>query len=503
MEKKKKMKNLKKLWQAIMAGFAVLIFFTYCKDSEELTPKTSHNPSQPVVINHFIPDSGRVATQMLISGENFGGYKEKIAVEVNGKKAVVIGVNPEGTLIYCIVPSLRENGQDREAGERISAEVKVIVGDKVSNIPEKKLKYTFTQNVSTFLGYTDQDGNTAITDGSFEVAQFQTPFWLAFDTDIYGPKDEFGKPKKNIYLIEENVGLRFIDLYNKRVETIFRTQDQMHRPRTIAFTINTSGSANYRDTMIIANDGNDWNWIGTVIIPRDSASRKFTNGTPVPWKVVMRHKQCNGGAIHPVSGDYWFNSYNKSEVYKVFQRPTNDATWRYGGPTANDLNEDGKEGTKYFFLVQDDRWEFNIQIAPSGSFAYIVSKNQHYIARMEYDPAKRAFQKPNPFVGTKQKRGFKDGVGVGNTLFWEPQQGAFDKYDNFYVTDGLNHCIRKVTPQGQVSTFAGRPENPGYSDGALRDAQFRCPFGIIYDDEIQTFYIADRDNRRLRSIKVE
>ena len=469
--------------------------FTSC-DSSEVEEPVKHNPSSPVKILSVEPDNISVATQVLISGENFGGYLEDITVEFNGKKAAVIGVNPEGTLVYCIVPSLRELGEDREAGDKCEASVRVKVGNTESNIPAKPLSYTFTQSVSTFLGYTDQDGNTAITDGDFEDAQFQSPFWLAFDTDIDGPRDEYGKPKKNIYLIEENNGLRFIDLYNKRVETVFRTTGDLQRPRTIAFTL--AG-----DTMIIANDGNDWNWNGTVVIPRNKETRKFADGSPTPWRVVMHHKQCNGGAIHPISGDYWFNSYNKSEVFKVFQRPSDGTMWRYGGPNPGDLNEDGREASHYFFLVQDDRWEFNIQIAPSGSFAYIVSKNQHYIAKMDYNFSSGAFSKPVPFVGTRQRAGFLDGVGLDNTLFWEPQQGAFDKYDNFYVADGENKCIRKVTPQGQVSTFAGRPGNAGYSDGALRDAQFNSPFGIIYDDEIQTFYIADRNNRRIRMIKVE
>jgi DNA-binding beta-propeller fold protein YncE len=122
---------------------------------------------------------------------------------------------------------------------------------------------------------------------------------------------------------------------------------------------------------------------------------------------------------------------------------------------------------------------------------------------MNYIFEKGVFVNPVPFVGSQKKKGFQDGVGVGNTLFNEPQQGAFDKDDNFYVCDGENNCIRLVTKQGQVSTFAGRPGNPGYSDGALRDAQFDGPFGIIYDDEINTFYVADRDNRRIRTIKVE
>jgi hypothetical protein len=491
-----KKKKTVSLWKAILAPCLVFpLFFASCEDDGEIRI-VPHDPSKPVVVTKFSPDSGRVATQMLIDGENFGGNKESISVFVGGKKAAVIGVNPQGTLIYCIVPTLR--GEEmREDGETIEALVKVVVGNAESNVLDKPHYYTFSQNVSTFLGFTDQDGNTAVVDGSFENAQFQNPFWLAFDTDIDGPKDKNGNPKKNIYLIEENIGMRYIDLYEKQVSTVFRTGNGVARPRTIAFTLNPNDLEYNRDTMIIANDGDDWSWIGTVIIPRDSVTRRFL----APWKAVMHHKQCNGGAIHPVTGDYWFNSYNKSQVYRVFDRSGDP--WRYGGPTANDLNEDGKEGTKCVFYVQDNNWEFNIQIAPSGKFAYIVSKNQHYIAKMEYIDEKNAFDNPTPFVGTKQKRGFKDGVGVENTLFWEPQQGAFDRDDNFYVCDGENHCIRKITPQAQVSVFAGRPENPGYSDGALRDAQFDSPFGIIYDDDIQTFYVADRDNRRIRSIKVE
>lgn len=498
------MKNTYKslIWMMSMVSFFVFpVYFSSCVDPE-LTEIVDHDPTKPVKFSAFFPDSGRVATQMLIEGENFGGHKDSIAVFINNKKAAVVGVNPEGTKLYCIVPSMRGTAFHEE-GDEVELPVKVVVGGSTEVVLEKKLVYTFSRNVSTFLGFTDQDGNTAIVDGSFERAQFQSPFWLAFDTDVDGPKDEFGKPKKNVYLIEENNGVRFIDMYNKEVSTVFRTGNGVGRPRTIAFTLNDPNNAQYmRDTMIIANDAGGWGDIGTIVIPRDSVSRRFGKpGVSVPWRTVMHHKQCNGGAIHPISGDYWFNSYEKSQVYKVFNR--GGLTWRYGGPTADKLNEDGKEGVNFFFLVQDNNWEFNIQIAPSGRFAYIVSKNQHYIARMEYNFEKRAFERPQPFVGSQKRAGFKDGVGVGNTMFDQPQQGAFDKDDNFYVCDGENNCIRKVTPQGQVSTFAGRPGAPGYSDGALRDAQFDGPFGIIYDDDINTFYIADRDNRRIRTIKVE
>lgn len=464
----------------VLALLSVIVFFVGCVDPlKEDGPKVEHDPNKPVTITSFSPDSGRVATQMLIYGQNFGSDASKINVTIKDKKAAVIGVNNEGTIIYCIVPSFV--GTDIVHGGDVDyGSVKVKIGSK-EVVADKELRYTYTENVSTFLGFTDQDGNTAIVDGEFEKVQFQSPFWLAFDK----PTPE-GTPR-NFFLIEENNGLRFINMQEKKVETLFRTGNGVGRPRTIAFTLDY-------DTMIVANDAGNWTDIGTVILVRDQISGRF----PHNWKTVMNHKQCNGGAIHPLTNEYWFNSYDKSQVYKVKDRTT--IPWKYGNASANNVN--GSEGLNYVFLVQDNQWEFNIQIAPSGSFAYIVSKNKHYIAKMNFNFSTGFFEKPTPFVGMQNKPGFLDGVGL-NTQFREPQQGAFDNQDNFYVCDGENNCIRKITPTGQVSTFAGRPGNPGYSDGALRDAQFDGPFGIIFDQNNQTFYVADRDNRRIRTIKVE
>jgi len=474
----KKKKNPKLVLQAILAGFAVMFFFTYCEEKID-QQGNPHDPAKAVVINRFAPDSGRVATQMLIYGSNFGSDLSKITVTVKDKKAAVINVTPDGTVIYCIIPSLKGEKTVTE-GDEDSGFVTVKIGNSEVTT-EKEFHYTYSQNVSSFLGFTDQDGNSAIVDGDFEKAQFETPFWMAFDRE-----EGVGVPR-NIFLIEENNGLRFINMQEKKVETVFRTGNGVDRPRTIAFTFDY-------DTMIIANDAGNWGDIGTIMLLRDPIAGRFLGS----WRTVMNHKQCNGGAIHPVTGEYWFNSYEKSQVYKVRDRST--VPWRYGNATG--INPNGSEGLNYFFLVQDNGWEFNIQIAPSGKFAYIVSKNKHYIAKMEFNFETGNFEKPQPYVGSINKSGFVDGVGL-NAQFWEPQQGAFDEDDNFYVADGLNHCIRKVTPTGQVSTFAGRPGNRGYSDGALRDAQFFDPFGIIYDNVNQVFYIADRGNHRIRTITVE
>jgi hypothetical protein len=484
MEKKRKTKWW---WTIAVPCFVFSVFFTCCKDTSEIK-NVPYNPSAPITIDHFKPDTGRVATQMLIFGDNFGSDKSKINVLINNKKATVIGVNGEGTVLYCIVPSLKEAGRYREDGEKITAEVKVRI-DEQEAVADRQLPYTFSMNVSTFLGFTDQDGKSDVIDGSFEKAQLGTPSWLTFDE----PTPQ-GVPR-NFYLIEEstndgytNGSVRFINMQERKVETLFKAGDNVNRPRTVAFTLDY-------DTMIIANDDGSWSSIGTIMFVRNPTTRRFSNGR----EVVMRHKQCNGGAVHPITGEYWFNSYEKSQVYKVKDR--SQIPWVYGGRNGN--NKDGEEGTNSYFLVQDDGWEFSIQIAPSGDFAYAVVRNKHYVARINFNHSTGNFEgPPTPFVGFQDKAGFADGVGSG-ALFRNPQQGAFDEHDNFYMCDAGNHCIRKITPTGVVSIYAGRPENAGYSDGAPRDAQFDFPLGIAFDDINQTFYVADRNNSRIRTITVE
>jgi sugar lactone lactonase YvrE len=150
--------------------------------------------------------------------------------------------------------------------------------------------------------------------------------------------------------------------------------------------------------------------------------------------------------------------------------------------------------------------EFLIQFAPSGNFAYLVMKNRNHIMRSNYNWTSGLLDKPTEFVGfitgAETGREYADGTGK-NARFASPQQGAFDENENFYVCDGWNHCIRKITPEGIVTTFAGRPQRAGYADGVLLDAQFNLPYGIVYDQEEGTFYIADQMNHRIRVIKTE
>lgn len=88
---------------------------------------------------------------------------------------------------------------------------------------------------------------------------------------------------------------------------------------------------------------------------------------------------------------------------------------------------------------------------------------------------------------------------VGNAAkFYGPNGVVADADGNLYVCDEGNHCIRMVTPGGEVSTYAGNGI-PGMIDGDVTQARFHAPSGIAIDKE-GNLYIADQGNNSIRKI---
>ena len=98
-------------------------------------------------------------------------------------------------------------------------------------------------------------------------------------------------------------------------------------------------------------------------------------------------------------------------------------------------------------------------------------------------------------VGTS---GTNDGVG-GAARFNYPTGVAVDGSNYVYVADNGNNCIRKVAPDGTVTTLAGIAGSSGSDDGTNSTAQFSSPFGIAVDSA-SNLYVADSGNQTLRKI---
>ena len=93
--------------------------------------------------------------------------------------------------------------------------------------------------------------------------------------------------------------------------------------------------------------------------------------------------------------------------------------------------------------------------------------------------------------------GFQDGQGAA-ARFNTPSGLALDATGNLYVADTGNHAIRKVTPDGVVTTLAGTG-TPGFRDGPGPQAQFDGPMGVAIDAAGRVI-VADAYNDRIRAI---
>lgn len=108
---------------------------------------------------------------------------------------------------------------------------------------------------------------------------------------------------------------------------------------------------------------------------------------------------------------------------------------------------------------------------------------------------------PNGLVttlaGNSGYSGPNDGTGSA-ARFKLPGGVAVDASGNVYVADTGNHLIRKITPEGVVTTIAGSGSS-GSADGAGAEATFNYPEGIAVDNT-GNVYVADTNNNMIRKI---
>jgi sugar lactone lactonase YvrE len=101
------------------------------------------------------------------------------------------------------------------------------------------------------------------------------------------------------------------------------------------------------------------------------------------------------------------------------------------------------------------------------------------------------------FAGTPGTPGSTNGVGMAAT-FNSPVGLAFDSNGDLLVTDTGNSLIRRITPAGVVTTFAGSGI-AGAADGVGTAASFRFPFGIVVDAD-DNAYVSDTANHTVRKV---
>jgi glucose/arabinose dehydrogenase len=131
-----------------------------------------------------------------------------------------------------------------------------------------------------------------------------------------------------------------------------------------------------------------------------------------------------------------------------------------------------------------------LSVGPDGNI-YVADTESHVIRKVT----------PGGVVTTLAGGGtqsFADGTGTSALFNW-PYDVSVAHDGNIYVADTHNNRIRKITPQGVVTTIAGRATETPFADGTGAAASFNMPHALeVGPDGI--IYVADTNNNRIRKV---
>jgi len=197
-----------------------------------------------------------------------------------------------------------------------------------------------------------------------------------------------------------------------------------------------------------------------------------------------------------------------SAVFAVSQRPdTTFTAWLCAGDPLETGFQDG-EGT-------DARFNGPRGITVDGGGNMIIADTNNNVIRsckithaLHHDDAAvytvSTLAGPSPLghAWVNQHAGFENGM-CAEARFCSPWGIIVNAEGIVFISDRLNHCLRKLTPAGVVSTLAdlGRKKG-GFVDGEGSAARFNHPCGLALDIH-GNIIVADAGNARIRRVTVD
>jgi hypothetical protein len=469
-KRKLKIKNL--LCQALFSTY-IIYGFTACDDNSKRYEGKSYDPSVPVTVSSFFPDSGKIREKVILDGVNFGSDPSNIRVYFNNKRATVVGST--GERMYAIVP--------RMPGDTCTVTVAVGEGNKLgfdSVVYEHKFRYFVTVSVSTVCG----DGTGTNRPGALQQAQI-APFQLDVDANgniFVGVELGFvgGSNVKDVGFVRineaENIMELIMNLGNSGASSATVQGPRFEGISCDKFTgkLYTTINANVFSYVVI-DPAENW-------VPRYKTFHWVTN------------------PLHP---EYDQQRPTSSGNYMAYNQFDKHLYTRFSAGQIVKINENTGEGMIIYRTPQQNGTSIGVDIDPKHpNMMYIAGYNAtgiaHGIYRLDLNDPDNSWERLN----TTTASGHKDGP-ISQAMFNTPYGLRFDMDGIAYISDLNNNCIRRFDPEtGIVSTVLGIPGQSGFKDGGREDALFNQPsaVGVDLDGNV---YVADRANRRIRKLAIE
>lgn len=450
--------------------FVTSVFLTSCGEDDEEAPE-----AKPLTITSIAPNTGGPGTEVTIMGTGFNYKDAENTVTINNKACAI--VSAVATQIKITIPEDAGSGPIKVtvAGETVESPeftfVEEIVLGITSITPTTGPKATVV--VITGTGFSATAANNVVTlNGKSVTVNNATETQLS----VIIPSAAGSGPLRVTVNGETVQSSSFEYVYTTSVGTLAGS--------TSGYTDATGAAAQFNQPY-----GGDTDAEGNVYIA-DASNHKIRKITPA-GVVTTLAGSTGGDALgtgsaaqfnYPYdvavdgSGNVYVVDTHNHKIKKV--TPAGVVTL-LAGSTGGYADGTGSSAQFYY---------------PTGAATdaagnvYVAEKDSHKIRKIT----------PEGVVTTLagSSNGYSDGTGTA-ALFSSPMNLTVDADGNVYVVDHGNHKIRKITPNGVVTTFAGSTE--GDTDGTGTAAKFRYPYSIDVDPS-GNLWVIDTHNHKLKKI---
>ena len=425
-----------------------------CSDSSSADSPT-YDPSKPITLTSFYPDSGYYQQKVLLHGSNFGNDPKAVRVYFNKKQAAVIGA--AGDILY--VNAARLPGD--------TCQLSVVIGGDSVTYPST-FRYFQTVTVSTICGNGTLDD--PIQGGTLSESVLN-PRYLCVDKDgnVFASCWSATYDDPHLYagcfgVVRVNEVEDIVDVVYKSTTTGMEPNVPCADPTTGVVTLPVQATPG---SYISLDPKEYWS-------PRQK-NMVWPEGYDVPergWKHCM--------VVNPSDGCIYTRFYygnvikinpNTGDVTPICKTASGDS---YG------LTFNPKYPNILFITMYDNGGSF------ANSLCCIdLNSSSPQLVRLS---------------SVNTAGGHRDGR-LSVSQFRQPCQIYCDDDGNMYIADRGNDCIRRVTPDGMVETALGIPGTAGWKDGGKAEALFNQPTGIGVSKD-GSVYVADFGNGRIRKMTI-
>ena len=184
---------------------------------------------------------------------------------------------------------------------------------------------------------------------------------------------------------------------------------------------------------------------------------------------------------------------------------TTDLPWEPWNPAFYTVSVAAGNGTSGYANGRGDAAQFaapnSVVMGPGGIFYVLERTGGSRVRTLRWtggDPMSNQNWQVELLAGaTDGSTGYVNAT-ASSARFNDPRGMAVGPDGTVYVADTYNHCIRRITPDGVVTTLAGT-NTSGYVDSMGTAARFYCPWDICAGPD-GYLYVADRYNCRIRRV---